>query len=54
MADLQRVDMGISLCHFELTVRDVGHEGEWVVAEPDVGRLPQLAEYVVSWKPVAS
>jgi hypothetical protein len=27
--DLQRVDMGIAMCHFELTARELGLEGRW-------------------------
>ena len=46
--DLQRVDMGIAMCHFELTARDLGLEGRWVVAGEEVAG-PGPAEYVVSW-----
>jgi len=34
MADLQRVDMGIAMCHFELAVREAGIEGRWVTDQP--------------------
>ena len=29
-ADLQRVDIGVAMCHFELTAREQGLAGEWV------------------------
>ena len=50
-ADLQRVDMGIAMCHFELTARALGlvEAAGWVVAQPDYGRLPDHTEYIVSW-----
>ena len=49
LADLQRVDMGIAMCHFELAAREVGIEGRWAADRP----LPQGAapgwEYTASW-----
>ena len=46
--DLQLVDMGIAMCHFELGARETGLNGTWEVEKPDlaVGN----AEYIVSWK----
>lgn len=51
MADLQRVDMGIAMCHFELTCKELGFSGKWSFDEPDIGNLPELTEYVASWQP---
>jgi nitroreductase len=46
--DLQLVDMGIAMCHFELGARETGLSGTWEVGKPDlaVGNV----EYIVSWK----
>ena len=49
VADLQRVDMGIAMCHFELSARELGLAGRWVQAEPDIERPDKSIEYVVSW-----
>jgi len=49
MADLQRVDMGIAMCHFEMTAVDLGLAGEWDFNEPDIGQLPEQTSYVASW-----
>ena len=50
LCDLQRLDMGIAMCHFELTARELGLKGEWVV-EDELDRYPDaLTTYVVSWK----
>jgi nitroreductase len=46
--DLQLVDMGISMCHFELSAREKGLTGTWEVAKPDLGTGD--AEYMVTWK----
>jgi nitroreductase len=48
LADLQRVDMGIAMCHFELTARSLGLNGHWIVEEPDL-KTPGGAEYTVTW-----
>ena len=49
MVDLQRVDMGISMCHFEMTAAELGLAGQWRVEAPDIGPLPELTGYVASW-----
>lgn len=49
-ADLQRIDMGIALCHFELTAKEQGLSGAWEITEPGINSLPKDTEYVVSWK----
>jgi nitroreductase len=51
LADLQRVDMGIAMCHFELAARERGLAGRWVVDEPGFDALPAGLEYTVSWIP---
>jgi nitroreductase len=50
LVDLQRMDMGIAMCHFELTAREAGLKGEWVVDEPEIEKPDGLTEYMVSWK----
>jgi nitroreductase len=50
LADLQRVDMGIAMCHFELVAREFGLAGGWVLEEPEIEKPDQSTEYVVSWK----
>lgn len=48
-ADLQRVDMGIAMCHFDLTARELGLEGCWIIDDPGVQKPDALTEYTVSW-----
>ena len=50
LADLQRVDMGIAMCHFELTARELGLAGHWVIDEPDIEKPDESMEYTVSWR----
>jgi nitroreductase len=51
--DLQRVDMGIAMCHFALTAAEMGLGGRWVVSPPPVAGGDSQAragrEYTASW-----
>ncbi len=51
VADLQRIDMGIAMCHFELTARETGLNGSWVVSDPRIQVPDAHTEYTVSWVP---
>ena len=46
---LQRVDLGIAMCHFELTARELGFAGRWAVQDPDIAKPDDRTEYIVSW-----
>lgn len=47
--DMQRLDIGIAMCHFELTAREMGLSGIWQVQEPAIQKPDELTEYTVSW-----
>ena len=49
--DIQRVDLGIAMCHFELAAREQGLTGQWQVSDPSLAAPDGLSEYVVSWQP---
>jgi nitroreductase len=49
LADLQRVDMGIAMNHFELTANEIGLKGKWIIKEPGIKKPDRLTEYIVSW-----
>ena len=51
--DLQRIDMGIAMCHFELTARDLGLNGIWEDNRPDL-ELPEKIEYCITWRETSS
>ncbi len=50
LADLQRVDLGIAMCHFELAAGELGLTGGWRRDEPDVGVPQRGVEYVATWR----
>jgi nitroreductase len=47
LADLQRVDLGIAMCHFELAALERGLAGEWVLEEPPFASGGR--EFVATW-----
>lgn len=49
ISDMQRVDMGIAMCHFALTAEEAGLVGRWAVQEPALAKPDALTEYIVSW-----
>ena len=49
-SDLQRVDMGIASCHFELACTEFGLPGEWRDIPLQL-HIPDFWEYSISWVP---
>ncbi len=49
LADLQRVDIGIAMCHFELTAKELGLAGQWTVRRPSEPPAGGTGEYIVTW-----
>lgn len=49
MADLQRIDMGIAMCHFELSASHLNLRGVWKINNPGIKNLPESYQYTVSW-----
>lgn len=49
-ADLQRVDMGIAMCHFELAAREAGASGTWEIADPGIFLPDGLTSYNATWR----
>ena len=47
--DMQRIDMGIAMSHFELAANELGLTGGWQVDEPSIARPDDLTEYTASW-----
>jgi hypothetical protein len=45
---LQNVDMGIAMCHFDLSANELGLTGEWNVNNPRI--KADGMEYIVSWR----
>lgn len=46
--DFPRIDLGIAVCHFDLTIQEVGLEGNWKFMKPEV-IAPTHLKYCISW-----
>ena len=44
---MQNIDMGIAMCHFELSSREMGLDGVWKLEDPQIKSGGM--EYLVSW-----
>jgi nitroreductase len=49
LADVQRLDMGIAMCHLALTAAEQGLAGQWQVSDPGLDTPGDLIEYTVTW-----
>lgn len=49
IADMQRIDMGIAMCHFSLAAAENGLVGDWEVRPPS-GLDSHQAEYIITWR----
>lgn len=48
--NIQRIDMGIAMCHFELSLRESGINGKWVYEPLEESRAQARdMEYTISW-----
>lgn len=48
-ADLQRIDMGIAMYHFEAAVSASGLKGRWKIEQPSDLKIPKGREYCITW-----
>jgi hypothetical protein len=47
---LQNIDMGIAMCHFELSAREIGLRGQWVRKTSTGSKgVPGGIEYIATW-----
>ncbi len=48
--NIQRIDMGIAMCHFEIVLQEFGIKGCWTIQNPEVDTSPiDNLVYTVSW-----
>lgn len=47
--DMQKMDLGIALCHFELMAKELGIYTEFVMEEPSIS-CKDGAEYIASYR----
>lgn len=47
--EIQRIDIGIAMCHFELTCRELNINGNWIIKEPEKFLDNKSKEYIISY-----
>jgi hypothetical protein len=47
--DLQMIDMGIAMCHFELACHELNLKGQWASINPEI-ISSEIDDYCLSWK----
>jgi len=50
VVDLPRLDIGIAMCHFELTARACGLDGHWVAQAPAGIPSEPERDYIITWQ----
>lgn len=50
LSDLQKMDMGIAMSHFELTTAGAGLKGEWLYIDSKAALSKRNFDYSISWK----
>ena len=48
---LQRIDMGIDMCHWALIAQEAGLHGEWAKVDRGIALADAYTEYTISWIP---
>ena len=46
--ELNTIDIGIAVCHFDLSAKELGIQGEWKIVDPH-HITPKNLKYVISW-----
>lgn len=49
LGDIQKVDIGIALAHFDLTERENGHSGRYIENDPEIA-VPENTHYIISYE----
>ncbi|MCX5850104.1 MAG: nitroreductase family protein [Deltaproteobacteria bacterium] len=47
--DLQLLDIGIAMCHFELASNEQGLKGNWKINNPNLRGMTDKLDYIVTW-----
>jgi len=47
--NIQRIDIGIAMCHFEMTLTELGENGSWAIDSEVNIKQPENVNYVVTW-----
>ena len=49
LGDIQKVDVGIALAHFDLVLKEAGTDGRFMVEDPGF-KVDDLMEYIITYE----
>ena len=49
LGDVQKIDLGIGMCHFDLVMSEQGHAGKFTFRDPGLD-LPEKTEYIATYE----
>ncbi|HEX3047297.1 MAG TPA: nitroreductase family protein [Bacillota bacterium] len=47
--DVQKIDLGIAMFHFDAVTAEEGLKGHWEIQKPVFDKIPENLEYIISW-----
>ena len=47
--DINKIDLGIAMCHFDLTCKELGINGGFKVIDPKIEEVPKHYKYIITW-----
>ena len=47
--EMQRIDIGIAMCHFEMSCKELNLKGNWETKDPDISLPDNNMKYITSW-----
>ena len=47
--DIQKIDLGIAICHFDLMCNELNLEGSFKKIKHEIKNIPKDVEYIISW-----
>lgn len=47
--EMQRIDMGIAMCHFGLSCKELNIKGNWIIKDPNILLPDNNMKYIASW-----
>lgn len=50
MSHIPFIDIGIAMCHFEYTAKELNLKGKWIMNNPDLKSQAKNIQYIISWK----
>ena len=47
--NIKNIDIGIAMCHFDLTCKEKGIKGKFKIVNPHISQIPKHYKYIITW-----